>query len=254
VRRIEAIRLRAGPAKFESQMLLRPRSIVAGRLDPDRLRQYTDELVYTEGNREATLRLGERRLVSASCWWDPAYGAPGAGDASVVAAVFTDSEGGYWLHGIRYLKHDPARIAEIDEATQMCRQVVQFARDLYLPAIKVETNGIGRFLPSLLRRELQAAGMRCAVLEKTSNRNKDLRILDAFDAILAAGCLAAHCSVWDTPFIEEMREWRPGGRGRDDGLDAVAGCLADEPVRLARTGSRDLPSLVERRDHDTVAS
>lgn len=241
-RRIEAIRLRAGPAKFESQMLLRPRSIVEGRLDPDRLRRYTDELVYTEGNREATLRLGERRLVSASCWWDPAYGAPGAGDASVVAAVFTDSEGGYWLHGIRYLKHDPARIAEIDEATQLCRQVVQFARDLYLPAIKVETNGIGRFLPGLLRRELQAAGMRCAVLEKTSKRNKDLRILDAFDAVLAAGCLAAHRSVWDTPFIEEMREWHPGGRGRDDGLDAVAGCLADEPVRLARMESTAVTS------------
>jgi len=231
---IEAIRRRAGPAKFDSQMLLRPRNIIEGRLDPTRLRRYAEELVYTEGNREATLTLGGKRLVSASCWWDPSYGAPGAGDASVVAAVFTDTEGGYWLHGIRYLKHDPARTSETDEATQLCRQVVQFARDLYLPAIKLETNGIGRFLPSLLRRELRAAGMRCAVLERTSKRNKDLRILDAFDAVLAAGCLAAHRSVWDTPFIEEMREWRPGGRGRDDGLDAVAGCLGDEPVRLAR--------------------
>jgi len=42
-----------------------------------------------------------------------------------------------------------------------------------------------------------------------------------------------------------MREWRPGGRGRDDGLDAVAGCLGDEPVRLARWESDEpipLPS------------
>lgn len=232
--RIEAIRQRAGPAKFESQMLLRPRNIVEGRLDPDRLRSYGDELVYTEGNNEATLSLAGRRLVSASCWWDPSYGAPGAGDASVVAAVFTDAEGGYWLQGIRYLKHDPARVEEIDEATQLCRQVASFARELYVPAITLETNGIGRFLPSLLRRELQLAGMRCAVREKVSTRNKELRILDAFDAVLAAGRLAAHRSVWDTPFVEEMREWRPGGRGRDDGLDAVAGCLADEPVRLPR--------------------
>jgi hypothetical protein len=29
-----------------------------------------------------------------------------------------------------------------------------------------------------------------------------------------------------------MREWRPGGGGRDDGLDAVAGCLLSEPVRF----------------------
>ncbi|MBL8668912.1 MAG: phage terminase large subunit [Rhodospirillales bacterium] len=233
--RIEAIRSRTGPAKFESQMLLRPRNIADGRLDPDRLRAYGESLVYVEGNREAMLSLGGRRLVSASCRWDPAYGAPGKGDGSVVAAVFSDGEGGLWLHGVRYLKHDPARIDEVDEATQLCRQVAAFVGDLYLPAVTLETNGIGRFLPGLLRRELRAAGLRCAVIETTSSRNKDMRILAAFETVLAAGRLSAHRSVWQTPFIEEMREWRPGVRGRDDGLDAVAGCLADEPVRLPRT-------------------
>ena len=122
--RIASIRGRTGPAKFESQMLLRPRNIVEARLDPDRLRAYADTLVYTEGNQEATLSLGGRRLVSASCRWDPAYGAPGVGDGSVVAAVFADADGGLWLHDVRYLKHDPARIAEVDDATQLCRQVV----------------------------------------------------------------------------------------------------------------------------------
>ena len=233
--RIAAIRSRTGLAKFESQMLLRPRNIAEGRLDPDRLRVYGDALAYAEGNHEATLSLGGRRLVSVSCRWDPAYGAPGKGDGSVVAAVFSDAEGGFWLHGVRYLKHDPTRIDEIDEATQLCRQVAAFARDLHLPAVTLETNGIGRFLPGLLRRELRAGGLRCAVVEKTSTRNKDLRILAAFETVLAAGRLFAHRSVWQTPFIEEMREWRPGVRGRDDGLDAVAGCLADEPVRLPRT-------------------
>src|SRR3546814_15794086 len=36
-------------------------------------------------------------------------------------------------------------------------------------------------------------------------------------------------------FVMEMREWRPGGdgyKGPDDGLDAVAGCISSEPVRL----------------------
>ena len=32
--RIEAIRRRTGPAKFESEVMLRPRSIIEGRLDP----------------------------------------------------------------------------------------------------------------------------------------------------------------------------------------------------------------------------
>ena len=36
-----------------------------------------------------------------------------------------------------------------------------------------------------------------------------------------------------TPFITEMQEWRPGGKGRDDGLDAVAGALSLLPTHLS---------------------
>jgi len=233
--RIGAIRKRSGPNKFDSQMMLRPVNIADGRLDPDRLRLYEADLVYGEGNGMPLLTIGAKRMVSASCWWDPAYGAPGKGDASVVAALFTDEEGLYWLHRVRYLEHDPAR-TETDEATQLCRQVARFAADLHLPAVQLETNGLGRFLPGLLRRELGGAGIACAVIEAHSKRAKDQRIIDAFDAVLAAGALNVHRSVWDTPFIAEMREWQPGAKGRDDGLDAVAGCLLSQPVRLARPG------------------
>jgi hypothetical protein len=41
-----------------------------------------------------------------------------------------------------------------------------------------------------------------------------------------------------------MREWQPGGKARDDGLDAVAGCLLSQPVRLGRPA---VP-LADRRD------
>ena len=241
--KIAAIRRRTGPNKFDSQMLLKPVNIADGRLDPDRLRLYDGELAYAEGNGQPVLSLAGKRLVSASCWWDPAYGAPGKGDASVVAALFTDAEGGYWLHRVRYLEHDPAQ-TDVDEATQMCRQVVAFARDLYLPAVTLESNGLGRFLPGLLRRELAAAGLPCAVVEVHSSRAKDQRIVDAFDAVLAAGALNAHRTLWSTPFIAEMREWLPGGKARDDGLDAVAGCLLSQPVRLGRP----LVPLGERRE------
>ncbi|CAA7612774.1 phage terminase large subunit [Magnetospirillum sp. SS-4] len=231
--RIGSLRKRSGPNKFDSQMMLRPVNIADGRLDPDRLRFYESELVHAEGNGQPLLTIGGRRMVAASCWWDPSYGAPGKGDASVVAAVFTDEDGLYWLHRLRYLEHDPER-TDVDEATQLCRQVAGFAAELHLPAISLETNGLGRFLPGLLRRELAAAGIGCAVIEAASRRAKDQRIVDAFDAVLAAGALHAHRGVWTTPFIGEMREWRPGGKGRDDGLDAVAGCLLSQPVRLSR--------------------
>lgn len=219
---------------WESQMMLRPVNLADGRLDPDRLHHYDHELEYREGNGEALLMLGGRRLVSATCWWDPSYGSPRKGDASVVAAVFTDDEGDHWLHRILYMEHDPSILEDVDEATQLCRQVATIARDLYLPSVTIETNGLGRFLPGLLRREFKIAGLPVAVIEATSSQAKDKRIVDAFDAVLAAGRLHTHRRVWNTPFIAEMREWRPGGGERDDGLDAVSGCLLSEPVRLPR--------------------
>ena len=182
-------------------------------------------------------------------------GAPGSGDASVVAAVLVDGEGAYWLHGVRYLSHDPGVTHEVDEATQLCRQVARFALEHYLPAVTLETNGLGRFLPALLRRELDRLGYACAVVEHVSSRSKDQRILDAFDPLLAAGALHAHAGVWASGLIEEMREWSPIGQNRDDGLDAVSGCLLTQPVRIpmAMPGGRR-PSWRELRPATAVTA
>ncbi|MCB2102302.1 MAG: phage terminase large subunit, partial [Rhodobacterales bacterium] len=214
--RIARIRRRTGPNKFASQLLLQPVPLSDGRLDADLVKLYDDDLDYRPGNGESVLRIGEKRLVSASCWWDPAFGAPGRGDASVIAAVYSCAQGHAWLHRVAYLTHDPAlaRTGGADAASQLCAQVADFVAAGHLPSVTVETNGLGRFLPGLLRRVLAervAAGRGgpCAVIETASTRSKDLRILEAFDAILAAGRLHAHRSVWATPLPREMREWRP---------------------------------------------
>ncbi|MBP5856270.1 phage terminase large subunit [Marivibrio halodurans] len=255
---IDGLRRRHGSAKFDSQMMLRPVNIAGCRLDPDRLRPYEAELVYSERNRRAELSLEGVRLASATCRWDPAYGAPDAGDRSVVVCVFTDEAGGYWLHDAVYLSVEPD--TEVDEARQQCRAVARFAARHHLPAVTVETNGIGRFLPGLLRAEIRALGLAVGVVEAHSTRAKERRILEALDAPLAAGQIRAHARVWRTPLPREMREWRPDGTGKthDDGLDALAGCLIDEPVRLPRTpapdavrpGWRGAPGLAADTDFD----
>lgn len=99
--------------------------------------------------------------------------------------------------------------------------------------LRVETNGLGRFLPALLKREMARAGAACAVLEHVSRQAKSARILAALEPALAGRRLHAHEAVFRTPFPAEMAAWRPEARGaRDDALDALAGCLLAEPVRL----------------------
>ncbi|NBB82034.1 MAG: phage terminase large subunit [Alphaproteobacteria bacterium] len=232
---IEQYKRRHGANKFLSQMQLQPVSIADARLDPDRLRPYADELDYHVGGGEVRLRLGGRRLVSATCWWDPAFAETDKGDGSVIACVFVDAEGGYWLHRVRWLNREDRPASDEDEATRQCSEVARFLADNHLPAVSIEVNGLGKFLPSMLREVLKRHDLAASVVEITSRRPKELRILEGFDALLAAGALHAHESVWDTPFVTEMREWHPGGgKGHDDGLDAVAGCLASQPIRLPR--------------------
>lgn len=227
---IEALKRRTGPNRFQSQMLLRPVNIAEGRLDPALLRRYGGDLVMSDELKG--LYLNGQRLVSASAWWDPAFGRGGSGDASVLAVVFTDEDGAHYLHHIAYLT---ASDDCDDVATDQCRSVARLARACFLPAITVEANGIGKFLPAILRREMARAKVPCAVRETHSRRSKDDRILEAFDVVMAARLLHVHDSVYQTPFLTEMQEWKPGrSGGRDDGLDAVAGALSLEPVRLKR--------------------
>ena len=80
---------------------------------------------------------------------------------------------------------------------------------------------------TLARRRIKAA-----VLEVYSSSDKAVRILEAFEVLLAEKALNVHRKIWSTPFIEEMREWTVEGGVHDDALDAVAGCLASEPVRF----------------------
>ena len=104
-----------------------------------------------------------------------------------------------------------------------------------MPSLHLETNGIGRFLPALLRQELARRRMGCAVIEETSHQNKCERFLGALEAPLLNGSLHIHQSVMQTPFPDEMQDFNASGRTHDDGLDTIAGCILCEPVRLPQT-------------------
>jgi hypothetical protein len=228
---VAKLRDRVGPLAFRRQMLLQTVEEEAARFDPALIARYFAEPDYREANGRGVLTLMGTRLVSGGAWWDPAFGRPDRGDSSVVAVTYADGEGRHYLHRLGYVTHDPG--AEDDPATQQCRRVAQIVRELLLPVLRLETNGIGGFLPGLLRREFSRVGVSCAVKEVSSRVPKEQRILGALDPILAARRLSAHESVFRTSFPREMAAWRPGAQGqRDDALDALAGCLSAEPARL----------------------
>ena len=231
---IEDLRRQTGPQRFRSQMMLEPTPPRAIKLDPDRLAPYADDLQSRWSQDRLHLAVGQTAMVSSVCWWDPAYGRPGRGDRSAIAVVMVDRAGHYWLHGLRYLQFKVERLDDVDEATQLIRQAIDFAVSLQQPRLFIETNGIGRFLPALVRRELKGSPHKLALVERHSTRGKTDRILSALDPILAAGHLHVHRSVLNSGFVQEMREWAPGASTFDDGLDAVSNAILEQPVQVGR--------------------
>lgn len=83
---IERMKIHTGPNKFESQMMLKPVALNEGRLNPEDLNIYDDEIDYKEVAGRPQLWLGGRQLTSCSAFWDPAFAsAQGRGDSSVLA-------------------------------------------------------------------------------------------------------------------------------------------------------------------------
>lgn len=242
--KVDSLEKRSGPQKFSSQMMLNPVPLTDSRLNPNHLVFYDTELELTIANETAGLKLGDIKMVSVSCWWDPSFGMIGKGDNSVIACVFTDENGQTYLHDLQYLSVPEG---EENSAAWQCKQVGDFLRRNYIPAVHLETNGIGKFLPALLRTELSRSRIPCAVIENVSHQNKAVRILSAFDALLMNKGLSVQTRIKNTPFITEMREWIPNGKTKDDALDAVAGCLLHEPMRLPNGTHRYFSPLKDWR-------
>ena len=227
---IANMRRMTGENKFLSQMMLCPVNINNSRLNVSDLVRYSSDIKTFFANGKEILTINNTQMVSASCWWDPAFSTKG--DNSVVACVFCDAQGRYYLHDILYINVDES---QADKATAQVNQVIDFLERNHLPSVRIETNGLGKFLPAILRQQLAVRHLRIAVIEETSRSNKQERILEAFEVPLASKLLYVSETIWKTRFIEELRQWQPISNIADDGVDAVAGCILSEPVRLVRS-------------------
>ena len=230
--------------EWDSQYQLIAKPIEEVRLDPDRIREYDCEPVIHTANRASEMRLGNVRIVGASCYWDVAVGKID-GDASVLALVFTDANGHLYLHLCERLTGEYAEFDENDQITG--GQVVQ-ARELIkrynIPSVVVETAGVGSFAGKLLKQALK--GMRVRVEELHPTNNKQLRILEALEAPISGRFLWAHSRVLDGPFYEQCRSFNPKATTQpDDFIDAPSGAILATPTRI---GSKQKASEARPQD------
>lgn len=219
--------------EWDSQYQLHSKPIGEVRLDPERIIPYDLKPTLRTANREPMLMLGNVRLVSAACRWDCALGKINS-DASAISLVYTDARGYlYWQFAI-------GLTGDID---QQCRQVRQLVLDYHIPAVTVETNGPGGFVPPILRKHLKGLGengkvlpaITCGVVEDHASTNKNKDILDAFEAPMSIGALWAHIDVLDGPTWDQMKEWNPAVKEQpDDYLDSGARAIRANPVRIGR--------------------
>ena len=125
IEKIEQLKKSVGAKKFSSQMMLCPVDVSEGRFDVEKLSFYNSEIKREERNGEQIFSIMEKTILSASCWWDPSYGAKN-GDGSVISVVFIDEDGRYYLHDVEYLYFKEQE--NVQSARDQCQKVGEFLK------------------------------------------------------------------------------------------------------------------------------
>lgn len=232
---------------WDQQYQLKAKPLTESRLNPDLMKPYAVEPYFREANGEFGMWLGNTRIVSMSCRWDPSSGKLKS-DVSSLALIFQDEAGRRYWHRSVALKGE---IAEFDERGKnivggQVKQIADLVREFRIPRIVLETNGAGTFAPQVLKAALKQAKLQCGVAGEPSTANKNRVILDAFEPVLSSGTLWAHESVLDGPTYDEMRDFNPAISDQpDDYIDAGARAITDTPERI---GGRGLIAPESARD------
>lgn len=206
-------------AEFLSQYQLIPRSSEEATLDPTLLKTYTAKIEVVESNKSMVRMLNKIALTNVSAFWDPSRGF--GRDGSVLAIVYQDDEGKYYIDKVLEVKGD---------AEQQCIWIRDLLVEYRIGAITVETNGVGAFLPETLRKYTR--GLDIAVDEQHTKKKKVVSIVEAFETPMSAGFMYVHEEVLASPFLSQMRDF-PRSK-KDDFIDAPAKAIHLLPILYGR--------------------
>jgi len=228
IEKVRKIRETVGNRHFSAQMLLEYVPSDKIRLDPGGIKFYDSDFDIR------SCKIDENVITGIAIYWDPSTGRKTA-DSSVCVLVYRDDK------NRRVFIHDILYMIVPDEIeyplSYQCNLALDFVRRHHGRSISVETNGIGGALPEIMRAGLNHEQNGIQVRPVNNSRHKQDRILDAIEPLLSTGRLYAHRRITQTPIISEMLGWNPaGGAEHDDGLDAIAGAIAIQPIALHPIG------------------
>ena len=226
--KIEQMQQTVGPRHFSAQMMLEFVSPERARLDPGGLLFYDDEF------EPRNAKIGKYPVSGTVLYWDPSTGRSKRDGSTCVLIYRDDQNRRIFIHDILYLTVSDS---EQFPLSRQCDMVIDFMSVRNLNKITVETNGIGIGVPEIMRDCAMRRGCNIYVNRVSNNRAKSDRILAAIEPVLSTGRLYAHMRVQKTPLMSEMIGWSPVGyAGHDDGLDAVAGAIAQTPIPVRPLG------------------
>jgi hypothetical protein len=222
---------------WDSQYQLEAKPITESRLDPARMKPYTAQPVIERANGEMRMMLGAARIIGARCYWDCAAGKVG-GDDSAVSLILDDSTGAYYWHVAQAMIGELVEFSDGEHSKIVSGQVMQacdIIEKYQVPQIYVETNGLGTFVPKILRKAIKQRRLQCAVLEVNATGNKNEKILAGLEPPLKSGVLWAHTEVLDGPVWDQMQDFNPAVKNQpDDYLDSAASAILQAPVRIGQ--------------------
>lgn len=239
--------------EWDSQYQLHSKPVGEVRLDPERIKPYAVHPHVEQANRNVRMMLGQVQIVSARAYWDCAVGKVG-GDDSAFSLLLDDAAGNTYWHVCVGLTGEFAEFEDTrnklitgGQVMQVCELIERFN----IPNVYVETNGVGAFVPTLLRQTIKQEKLHCGVKDIQASGNKNARILEALEGPLKSSVLWAHVDVLNGPLWDQMKDWNPAvTRQPDDFIDSGAGAILQAPVRIGRmVKEKDGISSRQGREH-----
>lgn len=232
---------RVGKQKFASQMMLEPPKHTSGYFS-----SYIKEELFQSGqiqkierNFTPMLTLNDKIFTKSIAYWDPSSG-QNVSDGSVLIIAYIDEKSQYFINTVEYINHKVSNSSDVMEQIDV---VIDILKQNFSPIIYIETNGIGKFIPELMKKELMKKLLKVKIEPIHNKSSKTIRIIEGLEGALSANFIKFNQNLKNTQLFTELNNWNPYNGFKDDCLDALSGIMLNPAHKISFTKQKSYTSL-----------